>query len=123
MKPGQPRMGLKEQNGIHVGLDLSWCEIPPYKRKGILRRMEESKGIAGIPGNSEEIWILAPHLPPRPTCAPTHTPPEEYTCPAGTIIMQLRVTQKTFNTGVILAYQLMLKTVRALFFFPPRLET
>eukprot|EP00956_Cyclotella_meneghiniana_P037773 scaffold144053_cov20-Cyclotella_meneghiniana.AAC.1 len=32
--------------------------IPPYKRKGILCRMEESKGIAGIPGNSEEIWIL-----------------------------------------------------------------
>eukprot|EP00956_Cyclotella_meneghiniana_P007233 scaffold9876_cov77-Cyclotella_meneghiniana.AAC.5 len=33
--------------------------IPSYKRKGILGRIEESKGIAGIPGNSEEIWILA----------------------------------------------------------------
>eukprot|EP00956_Cyclotella_meneghiniana_P032263 scaffold87860_cov101-Cyclotella_meneghiniana.AAC.1 len=40
-----------------VEVPRGW-EIPPYKKKGILRRMEESKGIAGIPGNSEEIWIL-----------------------------------------------------------------
>ena len=38
---------------------VTFLQIPLYKRKGILCRMEESKGIAGIPGNSEEIWILA----------------------------------------------------------------
>eukprot|EP00956_Cyclotella_meneghiniana_P007147 scaffold9685_cov51-Cyclotella_meneghiniana.AAC.1 len=50
--------------------------IPPYKRKGILRRMEESKGIAGIPGNSEEIWILgsgrATSTRPETSTTPTY---------------------------------------------------
>ena len=54
-------MGARLNKGTFTFLfvtSVTFLQIPPYKRKGILRRMEESKGIAGIPGNSEEIWIL-----------------------------------------------------------------
>ena len=54
-------MGARLNKGTFMFLfvtSVTFLQIPPYKRKGILRRMEESKGIAGIPGNSEEIWIL-----------------------------------------------------------------
>eukprot|EP00956_Cyclotella_meneghiniana_P037662 scaffold142552_cov36-Cyclotella_meneghiniana.AAC.1 len=58
------RVGARLNKGTFVFLfvtSVTFLQIPPYKRKGILRRMEESKGIAEILGNSEEIWILAIH--------------------------------------------------------------